>query len=260
MINLSDPLDRLRAANPVLLADPTLAPPDPVLFRRITTGAPSRPERRRRRGRRLLPALVVTSLLGGAAAYALLRGEVTQPQNVACYAAADLQAHTEVTNGDEDGPAAACAELWRLGTFGPDRGVPPLAECVLDSGLVGVFPATPGQDVCAALLLPPVAGATVPAPPTTPGPTSQPPQGDPNARLLAFREAVASEFVESPCVEPAAGTAIVRRELERAGLTDWTIRGGEGLSGDGFSPQRPCATLSLRAETKEVVLVPSPRR
>jgi hypothetical protein len=71
---------------------------------------------------------------------------------------------------------------------------------------------------------------------------------------------VTAQFLDSPCVEPAAANAIVRRELDRAGLADWTIRGGEGLSGDGFSAQRPCATLSVRAENKEVVLVPAPRR
>ncbi|MFN2502873.1 MAG: hypothetical protein ABR540_01320, partial [Acidimicrobiales bacterium] len=115
-----------------------------------------------------------------------------------------------------------------------------------------------GPDLCARLNLPPVT-------PTTPPPTSgsaptSPPASDLNARVLAFRDAVAGPFLESPCVEPPAAASMVRRELDRAGLADWTIRGGEGASGDGFSAQRPCATLSLRPENREVVLVPAPRR
>ena len=261
MINPRDPLDRLRAVNPVLLTDVTLSPPDPVLFRRITSagavgvrGDLRQPDRRRRRARRMAPVLVLASLLGGAVAYGLLRGEVTKPQNVACYEAADLDAKTAVVSVDEGGPVAACAELWRRGAFGRAGEVPALAECVLDSGVAGVFPTTPGQDVCRTLELSPVATAT-----STPGTAPQSPS-DPNAGLQAFRDAVAGPFLDSPCLEPPLATSIVRRELDRAGLTEWTIRGGEGLSGDGFTTQRPCATLSLRPENKEVVLVPTPSK
>ena len=265
MNNLRDPLDRLRAANPVLLTDPTLGPPDPVQFRRITTGAtPGRgavapwTDRPRRRARRLVPVLAVSSLLAGATAYGLLRGEVSKPEIVACYGEASLAADTEVVSVDEEGPVAACAELWRRGAFGGPWQAPELAECVLDSGVVAVFPTTSGADVCARLNLPPVAPTT---PPATSGsaPTS-PPAADLSARVLAFREAVAAPFLQIPCVEPPAAASMVRRELDRAGLADWTVRSGEGASGDGFSPQRPCATLLLQPEAKEVVLVPTPRR
>lgn len=257
MSNVRDPLDRLRAVNPVLLTHATLSPPDPVLFRRITsvTGERLRPGRQRRRAKRLVPVLVASTLLGGAAAYAFLRGEVSKPESVACYASASLEANTEVVSFDERGPVAACAELWRRGAFGPTPEVPDLAECVLGSGVVGVFPTTPGQDVCTLLNLPIVP----PAPTSVPGTAPQPP-ADSTARVLAFREAVAGPFLESPCVEAPAAFSIVRRELDRAGLADWTIRGGEGLTSDGFTAQRPCATLSLRPENKEVVLVPTPRR
>ena len=257
MNDLRDPLNRLRAGNPVPLTDTTLSPPDPVLFRRITsvTGDPLRRGGQRRRARRLVPVLVASSLLGGAAAYAFLRGEVSKPEKVACYESASLEANTEVASVDHAGPVAACAELWRRGAFGPTREVPDLAECLLGAGVAGVFPTTPGQDVCTLLNLPIVP----PAPTTVPGAAPQP-SADLNARVLAFRDAVAGPFVESPCVEAPAAFSIVRRELDRAGLTDWTIRGGEGLTGDGFTAQWPCATLSLRPENKEVVLVPTPRR
>jgi hypothetical protein len=254
MMNVSDPLERLRAANPVPTGVGTLAPPDPVLFRRITalepTAVPARSPRRR--ARRLVPALVVASLVGGTVAYALLRDDVTKPQQVACFEHADIDADADVVAIDAQGPIAACAELWRRGVFDIVQ-VPPLTECVLTSGRVGVFPAAPGQDVCAVLGLPPVAPApTVSS--TVPGPTPTQSPGDVNARILAFRDAVSSQFVDSSCVDAAAATTTVRRELDRAGLGDWTIRS------DGFSPERPCATLSLRPDTREVVLVPFPRR
>jgi len=258
MTNLRDPLDRLRAVNPVLLNGATLSPPDPVLFRRITSDVRAieplevRPDRPRRRTRRLVPALLVISLVGGATAYALLRGEVTKPESVACYESANLRSDTEVASIDERGPAAACADLWRRGEFGAGVEVPELAECVLDTGVPGVFPATAGRDVCTDLNLAPAPTSRPPASTTSPVP-SQPPS-DLTAQVLAFREATAAPFLDSPCVEPPAAAAIVRRELDRAGLGDWAVRSGD------FPAQRPCATLSVRPENREVVLVPSPRR
>ncbi len=171
MINTSDPLERLRAVNPVPPAEVALLQPDPVLFDRITSAPPARraaPLLRRRRGRRLVPALVVTSLLGGAVAYALLRGEVTRPETVACFERADLSATTAVPKVGAAGPIEACADVWRRGTFGGVAEVPPLVACVLPTGVAGVFPATGGADVCTALNLVPI----------TPTPTTSPPVTD----------------------------------------------------------------------------------
>jgi hypothetical protein len=258
VINLSDPLDRLRVANPVPADQVMRTRPDPALFRRITLEEPAglaghRPAPARRRARRLVPAFLVAGLIGGAGAYGLLRDEVTKTVRVACYERADLAANIAVAIVEPAGPVAACADLWRQGVLGSGTEVPTLVECVLDSGVAGVFPAASGDDVCARLALP------APAPTTaTTGPA--PAAGDVNARILQFRDAVFAQFLDVPCVEPRAASAIVRRELDRAGLSDWTIRGGEGLAGDGFSADRPCATLSLRAENKEVVLVPAPAR
>lgn len=261
MINVSDPLERLRAVNPVPPGVGVLAPPDPVLFRRITSGEPAAARSRRSpwRARRLVPAFLVASMLGGAVAYAILRDGVTKPEKVACYERADVESATAVAFVGEEGPIAACAELWRRGAFESGVEVPPLVECVLDSGVAAVFPSAPGQDVCSLLNLPPVTPApTVSTTAPGPGPTRA--AGDVNARILAFRDAVTPQLLDAGCVGPQAATAIVRRELERAGLGDWTVRGGEGLAGDGFSPERPCATASLRPDTREVVLVPTPRR
>ncbi len=259
MINLSDPLERLRAANPVPADQVARLHPDMVLFHRITTDAPAlRPAPARRRARRLVPALLLTSLIGGAAAYALLRDGVTKPQTVACHELVDERSNTEVVVVDERGPIAACADLWRTGVLGSGSDVPALVECVLGSGVAGVFPTVPGEDVCARLNLPPAATP----PPAVSAPTTlavAPAAGNLNARILQFREVV-GQFLDAPCVEPGAAAAGVRRELDLAGLSDWTVRGGEGLAADGYSPARPCATLALLPESKEVRLIPAPAR
>ncbi len=250
---MADPLVRLRAANPIPPATVTEVRADPALFRAITTGtlgqggAETRGTGRRRWGRIAVPALAVAGLLGGAVAYGVLRDGAPKPHTVACYERVDLEAHTEVVGVGREGPVAACAALWERGAFRSAREVPPLAECLLPTGVVAVFPATPGHDVCRA-----VAAAQAPATATTaPSPTL----ADVNDRFLAFRDAVRPQFVDVPCVDAEDAAAIVRRELDRAGLSAWTVRSGP------FSPERPCATLSFRPEQAEVVLVPAtPRR
>lgn len=255
MIDMSDPLARLRSVNPVPAAQVALLEPDRELFRQIVSGAVAAPlpaaRRRRPVRRRLVPALVVASLLGGAVAYAVLRDEVTKPLNVACFEGADLAADTAAATVGDDGPLAACAELWRRGEFGPVAEVPPLTECTLASGVVGVFPATAGADTCATLDLPPTPSTTGP-----PAPAPDPPApADVNSRVLAFRDATVPQFQDAPCVSPQDATAIVRRELQRAGLADWTI------VAEGFTAERPCATLGIQAEARRVILVPgTPRR
>jgi hypothetical protein len=252
MIDSSDALTRLGAANPVPAAHVALLEPDPVLFRRIVAGAgdvavPAR-HPRRRPARRLVPALLVTSLLGGTVGYALLRDEVTKPATAACYERADLRAATVAAAVGDEGPLAACADMWRRGEFGAVAEVPPLTQCTLESGVVGVFPATAGADTCAGLHLPPTPSAT-----SAPAPAPDPPT-DVNARILAFRNAIQPQFVGAACVTPEAGTGIVRRELDRAGLTGWTV------VADGFTPERPCASLSILADIRQVILVPAPPR
>jgi hypothetical protein len=191
-------------------------------------------------------AVLVAGLLGGTVAYALLRDDVTKPQTVACYELADLEGRAEVLSVEGAGPVAACAELWRQGVLGPGGSVPPLEECTLASGVPAVLPVTPGRDSCAAL-------GTTPADPSAGDPPA-PPSEEVNARVLAVRDVLLPRFLAVPCVEPAAGAAIVREELDRAGLGDWTIRTGD------FTAEQPCATLSMRPEAREVVLVPWPAR
>jgi hypothetical protein len=223
-----------------------------------------------------VPALVLTAA-AGAVGYAMVNNGVSSPQTVACYQSADLHARTQVVVGDARGPAATCADLWTSGAFGPPS-APPLVVCALPSGMAGVFPDVEGTDVCGRLDLAPVPArspspAPAPAPVPVPGsvPSSSAVPGPPpaststsalvdeNARFLVFRDAVLPQFLDAACVDPATAQAVVRRELDRAGLADWAIRIGQGL-GDGFSTDRPCATLAFRPTERAVLLVPAPPR
>ncbi|MDQ4067993.1 MAG: hypothetical protein M3203_00705 [Actinomycetota bacterium] len=244
MIHKGDPLERLRSVNPVPRATVERLGPDPVLFRAIVAEEAVGPRPARRRIRILVPALAATSVLGGAVAYGMLRDQHSKPQSAACYEQADVEARTEVVGVGPEGPVAACAELWRGGVFGWPGEPPPLAECVLATGVVGVFPTTGTQDVCRQIGV--EAEVTTTAPPPT--------LADVNERFRAFREAVLPRFVDSPCMEPGPAAEVVRRELDRAGLGEWRVRTGD------FSPDRPCATLWFRPEVGEVVLVPAPSR
>ncbi|HEX2047310.1 MAG TPA: hypothetical protein VHF27_06065 [Acidimicrobiales bacterium] len=249
----SDPLERLRGVNPVPAAAVQQLRPDPVLLRAIVSGElderrPTRSGPARRRTRLVAPALAVTGLLGGAAAYAYLRDPAPKPQTVGCYEQPDLEARTEVVGVGAEGPLAACAELWEQGVLGEGGEVPPLTECILGTGVVGVFPArAAGAGVCTSLSVP----TTDPPTPTTGAPSA-----DVNERFRLFREAVLPQFVDAACVDPPGAADVVRRELARAGLGDWRV-----TDAGPFSADRPCATLGFRPEATEVLLIPSaPRR
>ncbi len=256
MTDESDPLARLRAANPVhaehlpQIAESARAR---TLFEEITDmetlhaaeteihrAAPTNAGRRRRR---LVPLVALAILvLGGGAAYALVTRTATTTHSIACYEAADLQASTAVVAADGRGPVDVCTGAWNRGVFGVSP-APALQACILKSGVAAAFPSTPGVDVCARLRLAAL-GAGGPRP------------GD--KTFLAFKEAVIERFVNDPCVDPDRGATVVRQELDRAGLGSWTVGVGEGIHGEGFSPLRPCAGLAFDQAKQRVVLVPQP--
>lgn len=259
MIDSNDPLHRLRIANPVAAPDRAAASTAAAvdLLERIVAASPAGPDRRRRfrwRARLLVPAVLLTGA-AGAAGYAVMNNNAAPRATVACFERADPQARTEVVVSDGRGAAADCADLWAEGRFGGTGGpAPSLATCTLPSGTTGVFPADDRGDVCARLGL----AAAVPlASTSTSSPFPATTVADENARFLAFRDAVLPQFLDAPCVDPDAARALVRRELDRAGLVDWTIRVGQG-TGTGFSADRPCATLSFLPNERAVVLVPAP--
>jgi hypothetical protein len=260
-----DQLDRLRAANPVPPAtfdDVVWTASAQALFERIVADE-SVPARRApvpgpRRGPRVA---VVAGLVGASVAvagYALVGRPSSKPETVACFATPDLAALTAVVGVDAKGPVAACSAVWAGGFFGTT--VPTLRACLLESGVVGVFPEAEGRDVCLDLGL---VAASKPVPLPAPGGGTRPaPRPDvpllDTDRFLVFREVVVARLVDAGCVAAEPAEAIVREELARAGLEGWSVRAGVGSDGVGFSAERPCASLGFEPETLTVVLVPVP--
>jgi len=278
-----DVLERLRACNPVpagRLDDLVWTDLAQARFQQIVATPASVPVRprgrlapvpavpgagRRRRVPRVAVLAGVVGMSVAVAAYAVVTRPSPKPQNVACFAAADLTAQTAVVGVDAKGPVAACASLWERGFLGTTP-PPPLRACLLESGVVGVFPEAVGRDVCLDLGL---AASSPPAPPTPDrvNPSGSSPAGgrlipdEPvvdHTRFFAFRDAVLARFVGQGCIGVVAAEAIVREELDRAGLDDWTVTTAGGAGGPGFSAGRPCASLNFHPEIWSVDLVPLP--
>jgi hypothetical protein len=122
-----------------------------------------RAEFRRRPARASIVAVVTAGLLGtgAVAAYsAIYQRPVTDTTAVRCFASIDIHgdyvSYSSVDNPgdtpDMTDPIGSCAHLWRIGMLpfsgshpsvtrhNADDPVPPLTECVIDTGVAGVFP------------------------------------------------------------------------------------------------------------------------
>ena len=266
MINLSDPLERLRAVNPCLLtgSDAAAAGPGAVPSHHLRRAAAGpRPDRAdagapAAGARRWSPpaswAAPWPTPCSGARSPSPENGGLLRvgPTSTPDTAVASVDEPT-----GRSPPAPSCGGGARSA---PGARCPPLAECVLDSGVAGVFPATAGaRRLQPASNLPPVARRPR-RPPTSPAPTSQPPSDleRPGARVpRRGRRPVPRQPVRG-----AARTAgaIVRRELDRAGLTDWTIRGGEGLAATASRPSGRAPRCRCGRRTGRSCWCPTPRR
>ena len=174
MAVFADPLELLGAMNPVPTSAPC-RPPVPTCppsapcsgssprasrwpprrrppgRRRLRTAAKAAGHRRRPSKRLLVGVAVATVALVAAAAAWVVTRPADDPTRVACFAAADLEADTAPLAAGLGDPVAACEEVWRTGPFQAWGAVPPLAACVLTSGVhrrlprraVGVRPARP---------------------------------------------------------------------------------------------------------------------
>ena len=195
-----------------------------------------RAARRRRRRRLAAIVLVPVTALGLVAAALVVSRTPRITAHLGCYAAPSVEADTTVVDADGRPPTAICAELWARGEVDPaTRTAPPLEACVLRTGPVGVFPADP-PGVCERLGLAPL---RMEGYQTTTG------------RIGALRDALVRRVnPDRRCLGEAAARAVVRRELDRLGLTDWTIRVEPG----SFAGNRPCAAFGLLERERQVFL------
>ncbi len=231
----ADPFERLRAMNPVgdpgLLRDPREDPRAQEILDRVLAIQTDLPGRRRRRDRRILIPVAIAAAACAAAAWVITR-PADDPTHLACYESVSLDSDIvaiEPTGGD---PADACKQVWETGPFRRDE-VPPLAACVLDSGIVGVFPADQG-DPCTRL------GLDLASTPREP------------AAIIDAQERIADRL-GGRCVPVPDAVALVRGELASSGLDDWRV-----VAPDQVPDDRPCASAAVDAATETVTIVPIP--
>ncbi|MGH8873922.1 MAG: hypothetical protein ACRDVM_01540 [Acidimicrobiia bacterium] len=184
--------------------------------------------------------LVPVAVLALAAAGYLVFRPVTDPGTIACYREADLRPSAIAVLSGADDPLAACAAMWEPGgELGEPTAseVPPLVACVLDSGMVAVFPG--GPEVCAAL------GLASPDP--------DPGVAEENRLIVELEEALISQ-IAGRCLPEDQAAAIVRRELDQKGFEDWQV-----AVTVPFTAERPCASLGFDPANRTVHLVPVDR-
>lgn len=247
MNTVSDPIERLRLANPVppgALRDAAAERARHLLVR-LRANEVATPTISARTPRRTLVAAVAVATAGilAAAAYAgyTLTQTATQFETFGCYKTDSLNADTAVLGSGITSPVATCAATY-ASAF-PDAQPPTnFAACVLPSGSIGVFPADTTSDTCKSLGLSNLAQA-----PTTQKQMKQ---------FANLKHTLAATFSGSTCVSYRQARTGVRAALKANGLSKWTIQEGEGANGEGFSSRRPCAGLAYDTAQQTVVLVP----
>ncbi len=195
----------------------------------------TRPSRRRRRLLIFLaPALAV---LAGVA-YATIRSTTeTAAHGIACVTnMKDDSAHIVGSDGRE--PAEVCGALWATGTIDGVARTPDLIACG-----TWVFP-TNDAGICERKGLP--------------ASTPRNYRGEAK-RFAAFQDAIVSRFTER-CLGETEARNVIAAQLIKSGYVGWNITTGEGEHGEGFSSQRPCASLAIDAREKTVVVVPMARQ
>jgi hypothetical protein len=260
MAVFADPLDLFGAMNPVpderaLPATSAYVPAQRTLQRILAQSLPLAPSapapdpgaagaedggdgggRRRRPSKRLVVGVAVATigLVAAAAAWVVTR-PAGNPTQVACFASADLQADTAALAAGLGDPVAACEEVWRTGPFQAWGAVPPLAACVLESGVAGVFPGDPS--VCDRLGLPRLATES----------------GDWNARVTQLVDGLTAELASPSCVDVGVAADLVRQQLDQLALHGWTL-----IAPATAVPERPCASVAFDPPARTVTLVPVP--
>jgi len=232
----TDPFDLFRALNPFDDEPDELSTADEQLLARIlatpvepTSTEASRPPTRRRLA--VVAGLVATASLA-TAAFTFLRSEpVTNPTAVVCYATADVIDGDRVGLGSTDDPVAACSAEWRDGELRTDGSVPPLVGCVNEAGAAAVFPGA--GDVCERLGLPNLEQGLT----------------DDQIAITKVQDTLIDLFLDR-CFAEDDAVAEARRQLNAAGLDNWTAKPAET-----FTEDLPCAGVGVIVDEKVVIVV-----
>jgi hypothetical protein len=239
---IADPvqlLDRLEPhwgwSEPVDLdVDPIAAEILELVFANIDNVVSLAPARRRRR------AVAGTAIVTGGAVAAVWNRSPQRTQRVASRSD-PANPPVETVGVTWDGitdPTALCSAEWASGSF--ETAGPPdeLTACVTTDGVAAVIPGDTG--VCDALgfaeFVPPVDDGLVPA------------VSDAAAELDRIF------FASTNCVPLADAEGEIRRVLDEYGLSGWDIE-----TVGTFSPDEPCATVSLDPASATAVVAPAPR-
>ena len=208
------------------------------LIRHVATTPPAKRAGAGRVALVAIPSLLV--LLGAVAftVYVAMR-PADELSAIGCYEEARLDGDVSIVSADGRSPVEICADVFA--DKNPNVANGPLSASVLENGAVGVFPG--GRETCARLALSALA----------PGYEAD------AARFAGLRDALLATFSGRRCVGEAEATRIVRRELDARGFRDWRIEVGPGIAGEGFSAERPCASLSFEGDEEMVILVPDVR-
>lgn len=239
---MTDPLDLLRAANPInddRLLDPARSIAARALFEQITGSSytPTPVRTPQQRWRLYLGALIAVGGIGGGVAWAVTIRHPDKVLTVACYQHADLT-NASVVASDGRNPVDVCRDAWGAGKVGP---VTPatLIACVLPGGTAGVFPGrNPTDNICQQLGLSPA------APPTTSNQT---------AALTRVRDALSGQL-QAMCLPLDQASVLAQHELATQQLNDWTVK-----TPATATPERPCASLAIDEPGHRIILVPIPK-
>ena len=166
---------------------------------------------------------------------------VSEPEDIVCYQAVDLDSDRVGVGYGADVTAAACVRFWEDGTltnpeFGPAGSVPPLAGCVSAAGSLAVFPSE-DPNVCQDLGLADVDPSSVPA----------------AGEIRSLNDILVDYFASDGCVPIPRAVDDVRGILDTRGFANWTITETSGSS------DRICASFSMEAENETVFIVPIPK-
>ncbi|MDX2342873.1 MAG: hypothetical protein QNL12_03675 [Acidimicrobiia bacterium] len=245
MSRRDDAFEVLRAHNPV--DDSTLPPGDSPKARSLLaeiTATPRPMPRERSRPpmsrRRLIIVVAVMALALIAATWLILR-PVTDPISVGCYQAPSLDSNVVAIPSGGALDTNLCVPVWEDGTLSnpevtPGGDLPPLIGCVNKNGGFAVFPSE-DPDLCGRL------GLAEPDPQSIPA-------GD---SVRGFSDDLITYFADRDCISVADAERDITQMLVDRDLISWQVQSSPP------SPDRPCASFGLDADTETVQLIPIPR-